>query len=48
VFLEVEDGNTPAIRLYHRAGFHEVGRRESYYPGHAGPTAALVLRRDID
>jgi ribosomal-protein-alanine N-acetyltransferase len=48
VFLEVEDGNTPAISLYRRAGFRQVGRREGYYPGHAGPAAALVLRRDID
>lgn len=48
VFLEVEDGNDPALRLYRRAGFRQVGRREGYYPGHAAPTAALVLRRDID
>lgn len=48
VFLEVDEQNTPAIRLYARAGFREVGRRPNYYPG-AGGTAsnALVLRRDL-
>jgi [ribosomal protein S18]-alanine N-acetyltransferase len=44
VFLEVAEHNTPATRLYRRAGFHEVGRRQGYYDGAA---AALVLRRDL-
>jgi ribosomal-protein-alanine N-acetyltransferase len=48
VFLEVDERNTPAIRLYARAGFREVARRSNYYPSGAGPAAnALVLRRDI-
>jgi len=48
VFLEVDEDNRPARRLYARAGFDEVGRRESYYPhGEAGAHAALVLRRDL-
>lgn len=48
VFLEVDETNTPALRLYARAGFREVGRRPNYYatPG-AKPAAALVLRRDL-
>ena len=46
VFLEVEEGNTPALRLYRRAGFREVGRREAYYQESKG-AAALVLRRDL-
>ena len=46
VFLEVDEGNVPARRLYQRAGFREVGRREGYYPAGQG-TAALVLRRDL-
>jgi ribosomal-protein-alanine N-acetyltransferase len=31
-FLEVDEGNQPARRLYRRAGFREVGRRSGYYP----------------
>jgi [ribosomal protein S18]-alanine N-acetyltransferase len=46
VFLEVDEGNEPARRLYRRAGFHQVGRREGYYPTGKG-SAALVLRRDL-
>jgi ribosomal-protein-alanine N-acetyltransferase len=52
VFLEVEENNVSAIRLYRRAGFAQAGRREGYYPGQknglGAPSAALVLRRDID
>lgn len=44
VFLEVDEHNGPARRLYDGAGFREVGRREGYY---AGGAAALVLRRDL-
>jgi [ribosomal protein S18]-alanine N-acetyltransferase len=48
VFLEVDEDNVPARRLYARAGFREVGRREAYYQGRPGKsTAALVLRRDL-
>ncbi len=44
VFLEVDEHNAPATRLYRRAGFRDVGRRQGYY---AGGAAALVLRRDL-
>ena len=48
VFLEVDEHNAPAIKLYERAGFREVGRRPNYYPGADGkPANALVLRRDL-
>lgn len=48
VFLEVDEHNGPALRLYQRAGFHEVSRRPNYYPGPGGKAAAaLVLRRDL-
>jgi len=46
VFLEVDEGNVPARRLYQRAGFRDVGRREGYYPAGKG-AAALILRRDL-
>jgi len=44
VFLEVDEQNQPARRLYRRAGFQEVGRRQDYYQSGA---SALVLRRDL-
>jgi ribosomal-protein-alanine N-acetyltransferase len=48
VFLEVDEHNDPALRLYHRAGFSEVSRRANYYPAGDGQAAsALVLRRDL-
>jgi ribosomal-protein-alanine N-acetyltransferase len=48
VFLEVDEDNNAARRLYARAGFREVGRRAGYYQ-HAGANTAtaLVLRRDL-
>jgi ribosomal-protein-alanine N-acetyltransferase len=46
VFLEVEESNEPALRLYRRAGFRQVGRREGYYQESRG-AAALILRRDL-
>lgn len=59
VFLEVDEHNVSANRLYQRFGFHSVGRREGYYPGEGGRgrssassgqsrgAAALVLRCDL-
>jgi ribosomal-protein-alanine N-acetyltransferase len=59
VFLEVSEDNVPANRLYQRAGFRAVGRREGYYPdrtdrsragdfpGQARSAAALVLRCEL-
>lgn len=48
VFLEVEENNQPARRLYQRAGFGVVGRRERYYQQSGGDALnALVMRRDL-
>jgi [ribosomal protein S18]-alanine N-acetyltransferase len=44
VFLEVDESNAAARALYRRAGFRDVGRRQSYYQSGA---SALVLRRDL-
>jgi ribosomal-protein-alanine N-acetyltransferase len=46
VFLEVDEANVPARRLYRGAGFRDVGRRESYYSA-TQDSAALILRRDL-
>ena len=48
VFLEVEENNQPARRLYQRAGFAVVGRRERYYQEANGEQLnALLMRRDL-
>jgi len=48
LFLEVERANAPAIALYSRMGFREVGSRRGYYRKHDGVTeTALVLRKDL-
>ncbi|WP_163270395.1 ribosomal protein S18-alanine N-acetyltransferase [Chelativorans alearense] len=47
LFLEVDENNQPAVALYRRLGFREVGRRPRYYENAAGRTNALVMRRDL-
>lgn len=48
IFLEVEENNQPARRLYERAGFAVVGRRERYYKQPNGEQLnALLMRRDL-
>ncbi len=48
IFLEVDENNAAALRLYARAGFAEVSRRPNYYAESGGKTAtAVVLRRDL-
>jgi ribosomal-protein-alanine N-acetyltransferase len=48
VFLEVEENNLPARRLYDRAGFAVAGRRERYYREPSGEQLnALLMRRDL-
>jgi ribosomal-protein-alanine N-acetyltransferase len=45
--LEVRDGN-PAVRLYKRAGFSQVGRRRNYYSGRDGQLFdALTLAKTL-
>ena len=45
LFLEVDEGNGPALALYRHLGFREVGRRANYYAG--GTANALVMRADL-
>jgi [ribosomal protein S18]-alanine N-acetyltransferase len=48
VFLEVEENNQPARRLYQRAGFAVAGRRERYYRQANGEQLnAVLMRRDL-
>jgi ribosomal-protein-alanine N-acetyltransferase len=44
LFLEVDERNAPALRLYEGALFRQVGQRRGYY---AGSATALILRRDL-
>lgn len=45
VFLEVADDNAAALKLYGRAGFKEIGRRENYYQRADGTKRAAVNLR---
>jgi ribosomal-protein-alanine N-acetyltransferase len=48
VFLEVEENNQPARRLYDKAGFAVTGRRERYYRQPGGEQlSAVLMRRDL-
>jgi ribosomal-protein-alanine N-acetyltransferase len=48
VFLEVEENNQPARRLYDGAGFAVAGRRERYYRQPGGEQlGAVLMRRDL-
>jgi ribosomal-protein-alanine N-acetyltransferase len=48
IFLEVDENNQPARRLYERSGFVVVGRRERYYKQASGEQSnALLMRRDL-
>jgi ribosomal-protein-alanine N-acetyltransferase len=48
LFLEVDETNQPAIALYRRFGFREVGQRPRYYQSAGGrKSGALVMRRDL-
>ncbi|MGX4768198.1 ribosomal protein S18-alanine N-acetyltransferase [Bradyrhizobium guangdongense] len=48
IFLEVEENNQPARRLYAGCGFVVVGRRERYYKQADGEQLnALLMRRDL-
>jgi [ribosomal protein S18]-alanine N-acetyltransferase len=48
LFLEVDERNASARRLYAASGFREVARRKGYYAeADREPGSALVLRRDL-
>jgi ribosomal-protein-alanine N-acetyltransferase len=43
MFLEVRPSNPPAIELYRKLGFAEVGTRRGYYPAQNGREDALIF-----
>lgn len=48
MFLEVDEQNAAAIRLYQKLGFARIGTRKGYYPRPDGSAAtALVMSRDL-
>jgi ribosomal-protein-alanine N-acetyltransferase len=47
IFLEVDERNEPARKLYRRAGFRDVGRRDAYYRHDNTKSGALIMRRDL-
>ncbi len=48
IFLEVRPSNRPALQLYERRGFCEVGMRPGYYPVIGGRREdALILARQL-
>ena len=47
LYLEVAADNGPALALYRRGGFRQVGRRTGYYRRTTGPVDAILLRREI-
>ncbi|TVR06061.1 MAG: GNAT family N-acetyltransferase [Salinarimonadaceae bacterium] len=48
VHLEVDEGNAPALALYRRFGFAEVGRREGYFLKADGSRAtALTMSAEL-
>ncbi|WP_309084315.1 ribosomal protein S18-alanine N-acetyltransferase [Chelativorans sp.] len=48
LFLEVDENNAPALALYRRLGFRQVGHRPDYYrDANARRSHAIVMRRDL-
>ncbi len=48
VHLEVDEGNTPALKVYRRLGFTQVGERTGYYAKADGSRAtALTMSVDL-
>ena len=48
MFLEVRPSNEPALGLYRRHGFAEIGRRKGYYPAaNNSREDAIVMGRDL-
>ncbi len=48
IFLEVRASNAPAISLYQKMNYQQVGIRKAYYPMHEGQREdALVMMKEL-
>ena len=48
IFLEVRASNAPAIGLYQKMNYQQVGIRKAYYPMHEGQREdALVMMKEL-
>jgi len=45
--LEVRASNLPAINLYRKAGFADIGLRREYYPAENGREDAILMGRGL-
>lgn len=45
--LEVRASNQPAINLYRKAGFADIGLRREYYPAENGREDAILMGRGL-
>lgn len=43
LFLEVEEGNIPAIKLYEKLGFNKISERKNYY----GYKSAIIMQKEL-
>ncbi len=47
VFLDVRVTNHPALELYRKTGFKEVGRRKNYYETNTGYEDAILMQLEL-